>query len=116
MDATGWAVVIGSIVIGLTSVLNLVLTFLERQRAFDREVAKIVREEEVKEEAAKRERAAADSREKLATQVEVIHKATNSLVTQLIDTTKSDSLQTGRAEGRAEAVAVAAAVKSPDNK
>lgn len=51
--------------------------------------------------------------ERVADKVEIVHKATNSMKDQLVAVTRSDAMQTGHAEGRAEIKAEQREAASP---
>ncbi len=95
MDATGWAVIISAVFLGLTQLLQMVLSYLR-----DRDAARKVGE--VKTALKATDDITTKRLEDVAAKVEIVHKATNSIKDELVAATDKAARAEGHAAGKLE--------------
>ncbi len=88
LTAEGWVLIIGAIFFGIQQVVKMILEYRYNrdQRDRDEKVAEKLTDTTAKQD---------EKLNNIDAKVEVVHKATNSLVTQLVEKTESEAFAKG---------------------
>lgn len=127
LDANGVAIIIGAIFLGIGKIVSMYIEYKRERDRIVREAATAIKVEAVRAEAVKTANSVAEVKSDLAdateahkesravtdekldsmsTQLEVVHKATNSIVTQLVKKSGEEGVLRGEKEERIRADAI----------